>query len=36
LPGETRLYPGHGPETTVEHESRTNPWVVPQYGGEFV
>lgn len=27
LPEETRLYPGHGPETTVGHEKRTNPFV---------
>lgn len=26
LPGRTILYPGHGPETTVAHERRTNPW----------
>ena len=36
LPGATRLYPGHGPETTVQHEARTNPYVIPLYGGEFV
>ena len=36
LPPETRLYPGHGPETTVGHERRTNPFLVPVYGGEFV
>lgn len=33
LPDETVLYPGHGPETTVGHERRTNPFLVPQYGG---
>ena len=27
LPGETRLLSGHGPETTVEREKRTNPFV---------
>ncbi|HEY5901484.1 MAG TPA: MBL fold metallo-hydrolase [Anaerolineales bacterium] len=27
LPGETRLLSGHGPETTVERERRTNPFV---------
>ncbi len=36
LPGETRLLPGHGPETIVDHERRHNPFLVPQYGGEFV
>lgn len=29
LPDNTRLYPGHGPETTVAHERRTNPFLVP-------
>ena len=27
LPGETTLYPGHGPTTTLEKERRTNPWL---------
>ena len=27
LPDETRLYPGHGPPTTVGHEKRNNPFV---------
>lgn len=27
LPDETRLYPGHGPATTVGHEKRHNPWL---------
>jgi hydroxyacylglutathione hydrolase len=27
LPPRTRLHPGHGPPTTVDHESRTNPFV---------
>ena len=36
LPPETRLYPGHGPETTVGHERRTNPFLIPIYGGELV
>jgi glyoxylase-like metal-dependent hydrolase (beta-lactamase superfamily II) len=27
LPGETRLLPGHGPETTVSDEVRENPFV---------
>lgn len=35
LPDGTRLLPGHGPETTVEWERRHNPFLVPQYGGEF-
>jgi hydroxyacylglutathione hydrolase len=26
LPGETIVYSGHGPETTIERESRTNPF----------
>jgi len=35
LPDETRLYTGHGPDTTVEHERTTNPFLVPHYGGEL-
>jgi glyoxylase-like metal-dependent hydrolase (beta-lactamase superfamily II) len=35
MPGETRLFPGHGPETTVEHERTTNPFLIPNYGGEL-
>ncbi len=27
LPEDTRLLPGHGPETTVGHEKRNNPFV---------
>jgi glyoxylase-like metal-dependent hydrolase (beta-lactamase superfamily II) len=27
LPPATTLHPGHGPETTVEHEMATNPFV---------
>jgi glyoxylase-like metal-dependent hydrolase (beta-lactamase superfamily II) len=27
LPGDTVVYPGHGPVTTVGHETRTNPFV---------
>ena len=34
LPDETRLLTGHGPETTVGWERRTNPFLVGQYGGE--
>lgn len=33
LPPETRLYPGHGPPTTVGHEAATNPFLIPHYGG---
>ncbi len=35
LPPETRLYTGHGPETTVGHEQRTNPFLAAVHGGEF-
>ena len=28
LPGDTVVYTGHGPETTVEREKRTNPFFV--------
>lgn len=28
LPDETRVYPGHGPETTVGRERRSNPFLV--------
>lgn len=27
LPGETVVYPGHGPETNIEHEKNNNPFV---------
>jgi glyoxylase-like metal-dependent hydrolase (beta-lactamase superfamily II) len=27
LPGETRVLPGHGPETTIEHERENNPFL---------
>jgi hydroxyacylglutathione hydrolase len=27
LPGETRVIPGHGPETTIEHEREHNPFI---------
>ena len=30
LPGATRLYPGHGPPTTVAAEMATNPFVRPE------
>ena len=35
LPDDTRLLSGHGPETTVGWERRTNPFLVGHYGGEF-
>ena len=35
LPDSTRLYPGHGPETTVGHERRFNPFLSPVTGGEL-
>ncbi len=35
LPDETRLYTGHGPPTTVGHERRGNPFLIPHYGGEL-
>ncbi|MGD2105535.1 MAG: MBL fold metallo-hydrolase [Anaerolineae bacterium] len=27
LPGNTVVYPGHGPKTTIERERQSNPWV---------
>jgi hydroxyacylglutathione hydrolase len=33
LPDETSLHTGHGPDTTVAHERRTNPFVTGVYGG---
>jgi hydroxyacylglutathione hydrolase len=27
LPGETIMYPGHGPRSTIAQEARTNPWL---------
>lgn len=27
LPDETRVYPGHGPETTIGYEKSTNPFI---------
>lgn len=35
LPDETRLLPGHGPETTVGDEGKGNPFLIPHYGGEL-
>ena len=28
LPDETKIYPGHGPATTIGHERRNNPFLV--------
>lgn len=33
LPDATRILPGHGPETTVGHERRANPFLAPETGG---
>lgn len=33
LPDETRLYPGHGPVTTVDRERTGNPFLNPQHPG---
>lgn len=27
LPGDTKVYPGHGPATTIEREKHGNPWL---------
>lgn len=27
LPGDTKVYPGHGPSTTIGHEKKNNPFV---------
>jgi glyoxylase-like metal-dependent hydrolase (beta-lactamase superfamily II) len=35
LPDHTKLYPGHGPPTTVGGELFSNPFLVPHYGGEL-
>jgi len=35
LPAETTLYTGHGPETTVGWERKTNPFLVGHFGGEL-
>ena len=32
LPDETVVYPGHGPETTIGAERRTNPFLTGAYG----
>jgi glyoxylase-like metal-dependent hydrolase (beta-lactamase superfamily II) len=33
LPDETVLHTGHGPDTTVGHERRTNPFLTGTFGG---
>lgn len=35
LPDDTRLLPGHGPETTVHHERLGNPFLISQAPGSF-
>jgi glyoxylase-like metal-dependent hydrolase (beta-lactamase superfamily II) len=35
LPASTRLHCGHGPDTTVQHEAATNPFLVPNFRGGF-
>ena len=35
LPDETRLLPGHGPETTVAAERLGNPFLISQAAGEL-
>ena len=35
LPDETRIYTGHGGQTTVGLERRGNPFLIPHYGGEM-
>lgn len=35
LPDDTRLYPGHGPDTSVGHERVGNPFLVPLEGGRL-
>jgi glyoxylase-like metal-dependent hydrolase (beta-lactamase superfamily II) len=32
LPDDTIVYPGHGPETTIGTERRTNPFLTGSYG----
>jgi glyoxylase-like metal-dependent hydrolase (beta-lactamase superfamily II) len=35
LPDETVLFSGHGPPTTVDHERRSNPFLIPHYGSRL-
>jgi glyoxylase-like metal-dependent hydrolase (beta-lactamase superfamily II) len=35
LPDETRVLPGHGPETTIARERQTNPFLGGTFGGSF-
>ena len=32
LPDDTRVLPGHGPETTIGRERTTNPFIVNYVG----
>ncbi|ADH64996.1 beta-lactamase domain protein [Allomeiothermus silvanus DSM 9946] len=34
LPPQTTVWPGHGPATTLEHEARTNPYLLQLQGKE--
>ena len=31
LPDEVRVLPGHGPETTIGYERRTNPFITGRF-----
>ena len=33
LPGDWHIYPGHGPDTTLERERRANPYMEPERYG---
>jgi glyoxylase-like metal-dependent hydrolase (beta-lactamase superfamily II) len=33
LPDDTKVYPGHGPDTTIGTERRANPFLRPDYSG---
>ncbi|MGM0670179.1 MAG: MBL fold metallo-hydrolase, partial [Gemmatimonadota bacterium] len=35
LPDQTTLFTGHGPETTVGWERKTNPFLVGNFGGDL-
>ena len=32
LPDDVRVYPGHGPATTIGHERKTNPFILGEIG----